>query len=406
MGYIIGIAELAAIVNSLKSPIRSNRPLSAERRLSKAVENRFVDVSEIEDIFYEADQRLDAIRHAVPVTRWCEVFSIPVCNFYQRPRRKHSSAYGYTGVSVEGLASLLITIESMGYLINPHLLVTRLFSALVDRGFISDAELNILWYEKTRYKTCVTFTIKRDEMGRGWRMEKFRTAKGYKVDVTWNEEGRPIQLTVKGPKYRARPAPVLTECKVCGHKWYRGDADSSAGHRSTHARRLKYLDPKPDKRLRSVKHEHDGLFRITANSPQWMHGAIYLRALAFKREFRYDFIQWGSPKGDADPNVRGYLFANSDYTAVGACAFRWRDQEGKSFWGLQWMWIAPKYRRSGVLTKCWKKLRQLHGDFYIEPPVSDAMVAFVKKNGDQNLLAVENLSEQGERLPVVPLVAE
>ena len=199
----------------------------------------------------------------------------------------------------------------------------------------------------------------------------------------------PLELTVKGPKYRWRRAPVLVKCEVCGYEWYRGDPDSSANHRREHARRLKYLDPKPNPRFRDVEHEQQtGLVHVTTSSSRWVHAEIYLRAAAFRREFQYDFVQWGGPEGDTDPNVRGYLFIDSANVAVGACAFRWRGDEDGSFWGLQWVWIAPKYRRSGVLNKHWNTLRQLHGDFYVEPPVSDAMIAFLKRNGDQRLLQV------------------
>ena len=387
MDYIISLAELEAIVNSLKEFIRQRQPQSVESLLTTAVNNRFASNSDIEDIFYYSDDRLDTLRRVISVKRWCEIFSISVQCYYEQPRRNQSFFTGPAGLSAEDLANLLMSLERTGYSIDPLLLVKSLSARLNNYSFVTDAELNILLYEKNRHKTeSLVFSVRPDEIGSGSREEQFKTATGYKIEVIWNEDAKPIELTVKAPKYRSRPVPQLTECEICGDKWYRGDPDSSASHRRQHAKRLKYLDPKPDPRFSKERQEFDGLFPITASSPQWRHAAIYLRALAFKREFRYDFVQWGSPTGDSDPYVRGYLFINSGNIAVGACAFRWREYDGKAFWGLQWMWIAPKYRRSGVLTKHWHTLRQLHGDFYIEPPVSDAMVAFLTKNGDRNLL--------------------
>ncbi len=391
MSYIISLAELEAIVHSLKKSVRQRQPQSVETLLTAAVNNRFASSSDIKDIFYYSDERLDTLRQVIAVDRWCEIFSISVCDYYEQPRRNQSFFSGSEGLSAEDLAYLLISLERTGYSIDPLLLVKSLSARLNNYSFVTDVELNILLYEKNRHKTeSLVFSVRPDEIGSGSREEQFKTATGYKIEVIWNEDAKPIELTVKAPKYRSRPAPQLTECEICGDKWYRGDPDSSASHRREHTKRLKYLDPKPNPRFSKERQELDGLFPITANSSCWIHGEIYLRALAFRREFQYDFVQWDSPKGDSDPYVRGYLFINSGNIAVGACAFRWREYDGKALWGLQWIWIAPKYRRSGILTKHWHNLRQLHGDFHLEPPVSDAMVAFVTKNGDQSLLENPN----------------
>ena len=46
---------------------------------------------------------------------------------------------------------------------------------------------------------------------------------------------------------------------------------------------MKYLDPKPYRRLSKANQDQDGLVLVTSNSSRWRHGVIYLRALAFKR---------------------------------------------------------------------------------------------------------------------------
>ena len=176
MDCIIGFAELEAIVNSLKSSISRREPSIAESCLTKAVKNGFANDSDIEDIFYYSDDRLSAIRYVISAERWCKIFSIPRRDYYSRPRRKQSSAFGSDGVSAEDLADLLINMEQIGYSIDPLSLVTKLSSKLADRAFVTNAELNILWYEKTRHKiACISFMVESDEMGRGWRQEKFKT---------------------------------------------------------------------------------------------------------------------------------------------------------------------------------------------------------------------------------------
>lgn len=389
MNCIIDLAELEDIVNSLKTTLRQRQPEIVKSCLTKVVENGFASNSDITDIFYYSDNRLDTNVHVTSVERWCEIFSIPLQCYYRRPQGNESFVWGSTGVSTEDLAELLIMIERIGYSIDPLPLITMLLPKLVGRAYVTDAELSILLYEKKRHKMdSIFFRVKSDDKGEGHRKQKLKTATGYKVEVILNKYGKPVQLTIKAPKHRLKPDPKLTVCEACGYEWYRGDPESSAAHRKEHKKRLKYLDPKPNRRFCKGSQDQDDLFPVTANSPRWVHGEIYLRALAFKRELKYDFVQWSYSKYDIDPNDRGYLFINSDNVAVGACAFRLIANEISSYWSLQWVWITPTYRRSGILTKHWKTLRQFHGDFSLENPVSDAMVAFVSKNGDQNLLNI------------------
>ena len=167
--YTIDLTELEAIVKSLQAPTKRNQPRTTESYFSKALADGFAFISDIEDIFYTSDDRLGALCHALPVERWCEILSIPVRDYYRRPRRKQSSVTGFRGVSVDGLADLLLTIESIGYSIDPLSLVAKVSSSLVDRAFVNDAELSALWYSKTRHKTRISFRVGPDEMGQGWR---------------------------------------------------------------------------------------------------------------------------------------------------------------------------------------------------------------------------------------------
>ena len=380
----ISSAELALIVSSLKCSDVRKQPRIAESCLTKIIENGVADGPDVDDILYCSDDRLCRISHAISVWRWCEIFSIPSRYYYPRPKRKHSSVSGTPSLLPEDLADLLIKLERIGYSVDPLPLVTKLQPRVASRVFLTDAELTVLWYETTKHKTpCVSFGVKVTQINHPLRKEKFKTVTGYKAEVTWAQNKTPISLVVNAPKYRTRPAPRRTKCEVCGYEWHRGDPESSAAHRKEHARRLKYLSPKPN--MRFNKWEQEGLIHVNTQSPRWLHSEIYLRALAFKREFRYDFVQW-DPEGDPDPHAHGYLFIDSDSVATGACAFRWREYGNESCWALQWIWITSQYRRSGILTKRWKPLRRHHGDFVLEPPVSDAMVAFVTKMGDQSLL--------------------
>jgi hypothetical protein len=76
---------------------------------------------------------------------------------------------------------------------------------------------------------------------------------------------------------------------------------------------------------------------------------------------------------------------------VGACAFRWREyRDYPSCWAMQWVWIAPKVRRRGILSRRWGAFRTRFGKFVLEPPLSKAMQAFAAKHGVVDLVVQED----------------
>lgn len=394
MDYIVSSEELGSIVVGLKSPIRRKSPHFGEECLVRVAENGYANTPDIEDIIHFCDDRISKLLYTMPIERWCELFSLPVRSYFDRPRMRQQSASGSKGISAADLALLLIRFEQIGYSIDPRPIISALTDSLNGQLFVTESELEILWYESTRHKCApVTFSVDRNDMGIGRKEEKLTTETGYKAEMIWDDEEIPILLTVKAAKYRSRPQPVRTLCDICGWEWYRGDPESSATHRKEHARRLKYLDPQPNPRFSEMTQGDHHLCLVTTTSRQWMHKEIFLRALAFRRELKYDFIQWESPNGDADPLVHGYLFVNPDCVVVGACAFRWRGHEERFFWGLQWVWISPAYRRSGILTNHWFALRGRHGNFLVESPVSAEMMVFLEKCGDEKLTRLDIVCE-------------
>jgi hypothetical protein len=109
-----------------------------------------------------------------------------------------------------------------------------------------------------------------------------------------------------------------------------------------------------------------------------MHREMYERAVRFKRDFGYDFIQWPyvDKRSDIDSSWVGYLFAAQDGTIDGACGFQQQDDE----WVLAWAWIRPERQRSGLLATRWSSFVAQFGDFWIEHPLSDAMQAFFTRH--------------------------
>lgn len=128
---------------------------------------------------------------------------------------------------------------------------------------------------------------------------------------------------------------------------------------------------------------------VKANSPRILRRMVWLMARQFRLEFRYDFVQYGHDGEDEDEKGVAFLWSSTsrqDYDwrfAFGACCFRWREWDNAPHgWALQWIWFHPSERRAGHLTSAWPNFRARFGDFFVEPPLSDGMKAFLVKCDD------------------------
>jgi hypothetical protein len=124
--------------------------------------------------------------------------------------------------------------------------------------------------------------------------------------------------------------------------------------------------------------------------------AVYACARRFQREFGYDFVQYGHEGRETDPLSRAFVWTDGWFSSggsaialptkrlprlvVGAGCFRWREWKNHApSWGLQWVWFHHLARRKGNLTSAWPYFRARFGNFAVEPPVSAAMGAFLRK---------------------------
>lgn len=135
------------------------------------------------------------------------------------------------------------------------------------------------------------------------------------------------------------------------------------------------------------------LIRVTINSPIRYRRAVYKIATFFKRELDYDFIQYGYNGHEDDENHVAFLWTHPnafDYDdflipCIGATCFRWREYTDHSpLWVMQWVWFHPYFRNShymgeGLLKAAWGDFKKEFPDFIPEPPLSNAMVGFLKK---------------------------
>lgn len=149
------------------------------------------------------------------------------------------------------------------------------------------------------------------------------------------------------------------------------------------------IDIKPP--LISFKEERlSNPVRVTVSSPKKYRRAVFKIAQFFKREFHYDFTQYGHDGNDDDEKHVAFLWihpAGHDMPdfhipCVGATCFRWREwTDYPHEWAMQWIWFHPFFRRQGLLTAQWPHFKKEFGEFLCEPPISDAAQNFLNNNG-------------------------
>lgn len=128
---------------------------------------------------------------------------------------------------------------------------------------------------------------------------------------------------------------------------------------------------------------HYGIRReVRPESNYLLRRAVLHCACFFRREFRYDFVQFAIK--DADP-YRAFIWVDNEYDCrvIGSCCFRWREySDAPHGYGMQWIWFHPYFRGAGLLTKAWPYFLARFEDFHLEGPFSRAMERFLVKHLD------------------------
>lgn len=388
MEIITDSETIACLWGVLQTEPRMPRYAWAEKEFRESLHKGWVFWSDIEDILVAMDSRLDS--HRFRVMNFCEPLGIHFEEIYYRPRANTSGAMSFDALRPEHFVQLLIHLERMGFRVDAAHYVEMLLPSILPRSrkYFSSAELEIFWYQRTRLKQAdVILYTEKDKLYHEYG-EPVKLGSGFKLRLGQEDESKPYSLRIRAPKYRERPRLHEVTCPECGYDWQKGDPESSMLHRREHKKRMTWLQPAPlpvmvaELQAKGIEAE-----LVTCNSPEWKHEEMYTRAMAFKREFHYDFVQWKSREGQEDHDVHGYLFSGDQGEIVGACAFRNRSEDVETKkWALQWIWICPRERRKGHLAKRWPDFRSLFGDFMVEPPVSENMQAFLKKRGDGALM--------------------
>lgn len=386
MAYRTSSSEhLQALLDALMRPVPTRGlGVAATKYMRQIAAQGWATPTTIEDLLLVMDRRLDPFSACAPEAL-AAMFDLPWRNVAYRPPRLAVETVLYQAMAASDVAQLLIHLEACGFAVDPAPLATALITEVRQRRMLNASELSVLRFERWRHKgPPMTIRAPGDAVP-ALPEQHGSTPSGYRIEGWRCFAGNFVRLDIHAPRFRRRKPPVETVCADCGATWWRGDPESSAIHRREHRDRMSYLHPQPHAEVMKAVEQGQDPSWVTTNSPAWQHREMYDRALAFKRELRYSFVQWGSESGDNDPDVHGFLFLDACQAIVGACAFRLRSNEIVCWWRLQWIWISPEHRRQGHLARHWDQFRQRFGHFEVESPVSEAMSSFLAKRGDSHL---------------------
>lgn len=373
--------KIEALWRALQGPVPKSSaiPRSIEDSL---VESGWVSDTEFEDILFALDRRMDPPAVVDPA-EIALILEIPHRNVYPRPQRRTDDMTGFSKMAATDAAALLIWLERLGFRIDGSSLCYRLKDGLEGRPYLTDEEISVLFYDGNRHRMAPVTLVAPHRPWRGMNIAKIRTEAGDRIEYQTDDDGVPLSLSVHAPKYRKpRPTQSVT-CPDCAMTYVRGSPMDEREHRKSHRRWSAVVNPKPHRKLaEAIERDLDAVW-VDANSPRWKRQEVYERARMFRREFGYDFVQWSV---EYDPDAVGFLFADEGGKIVGACSFRTQPEGSGRRWRLDWIWLCPSARRSGRLAHQWERFKQRFGVFDIEPPISEAMKAFLIKNGCGDLI--------------------
>lgn len=365
--------------------LEPGRPLpDVESRLLRIVEAGWVHSIAMSDLLEYCDHRLSQGRCGLDVDGIAEALGYRFEEACTRPRSISRSAGIFSAMRSSYLASLMCDLDAMGFIVPARRLCEMLRPKLDGVQTMSSADLSVLWAPRTLGHSQII--LKSTSESPEHEYDEGRLPGGHRYFAVLDEEGKPLSVEIRGPKYRRRSGPSYRTCGECGTSYMHGDPESSAYHRKAHARVTRITKPSPSPRMIERQESIEDAEVVRQYAPKWMHREMYERAFAFKREMHYDFVQWSENGREDDPDARGHLFVDDGGTIHGACAFRIRRHDGGERWALQWVWVRPDARRSGILSARWNDLRRRYGDFHVEEPVSEAMQAFLACRGDSHLM--------------------
>ena len=367
------ISKIWSTIREVKS--RTSLLLSDEYLWSK----NWYCIIEIQDILVGQDCRLGAFSNE-EIKTFLALLDLKSRNVGRNSDHHYTSVLAVEMWDVFDLAALCIFFERLGFDVDISALAQLQHNFLCSADQLTDEMWSLRFYGEQR-KRLAPLTLSSDNSHEFPRkLQRYKTQSGYRVEYAAAENGDALFLTVRSPKFKKRKPTKLIKCAVCGFDYVKGDQESSLQHRKWHQRVASTLNPRPIAPVLKLGRTAESGIWVKTGAAAWKREQALRRATAFKREMGYDFVQWCENERD-DPEAIAYLFIDSEKRIVGACCFRPNEPTSTRPWRMDWIWICPDRRRSGLLTKAWPILEKQLGTFDFTPPISNHMENFLGKIG-------------------------
>lgn len=194
---------IKAVWSGLSEPApERSYPLKVQSFVDRITATGWAYGTDIEDLPSYMDPRLDLIRD-VKYRDLAATLGLPVRYVYKQPRKSDGEVTSYPALSAADFAYLLITLERLGFVMDPEPLVRALRPALLQQAEVTEQERQVILYEKQRHRMATMYLHnKPSERFSDLNEQKLTTSAGYKVTLQTTDLGEPLSLTVKAPKYR------------------------------------------------------------------------------------------------------------------------------------------------------------------------------------------------------------
>lgn len=351
-----------------------SRPLSITTA-ERMAENGWVNYHEVRDAIADMISRISGAWFA-DIDEMEGRLGLGGLADFRREWKYADEISGSMRVSSSDVLQYFWWLERLGFPLDLGALPEKIALRLPRTAYLSEKDIDVLLYQSERFSQPPVELVTEDaEEARVARTDVFTSPRRVVIEIRYDSNGRALSLTSTAPGYNAPREQVRMTCEVCEKSYMQGLKGEEDQHAIEHRKVLEPLEPRPSRAWRRAVEEDPDVVWVDADSPTWMHIAITRRARAFKREFGYDFLQWNDVS-HANPGGVAFAFLDGECRMIGGCAFRLGEGKGGRN-KLDWIWFCPSARRNGHLARAWPRLVARMGEFDLEPPVSEAMQAFV-----------------------------
>lgn len=166
---------------------------------------------------------------------------------------------------------------------------------------------------------------------------------------------------------------MIVQCPDCGLTHVDDDPDDVAHHAAHHAKVTAPDRPEPNSKIAALADPESGLLVFTARDPDFLHEKLYRISNRFKREMKYDQSGWAETARQTEPGSIGVLFCDQQGRTLGGAGIYTETPYIDVSHMIGWVWVAPIYRRSGVLSRALPDLAKRFPGALFYRPYSEAM---------------------------------